>query len=152
MIMVLLAACLSAPSSNQAAPETLVREGYDQAEMDAAIARARSEVDGFIAELASPTGESHAVKTTVKDTHGVEHFWLLPVTYADGSFTGAINNDPGVVKSVKIGQSLTVSKGEISDWMYMKGGKIHGNYTMRPLLKTMPPEKAAELRALLANP
>jgi len=29
---------------------------------------------------------------------------------------------------------------------------MHGNYTMRPLLKTMPPEEAAKFRSLLADP
>lgn len=34
----------------------------------------------------------------------------------------------------------------------MRDGKMHGNYTMRPLLKTMPADEAAQLRSLLAEP
>lgn len=36
--------------------------------------------------------------------------------------------------------------------MYFKNDKMHGNFTMRPLLKQMSPEEAAEFRALLAEP
>jgi uncharacterized protein YegJ (DUF2314 family) len=36
--------------------------------------------------------------------------------------------------------------------MFMRDGKMHGNYTMRPLLKAMPEEEAAKLRSLLASP
>jgi uncharacterized protein YegJ (DUF2314 family) len=53
---------------------------------------------------------------------------------------------------VKIGQKWTIKKAEISDWMYMRGGKMYGNYTLRPLLKTIPQAEAAKLRALLAEP
>ena len=34
----------------------------------------------------------------------------------------------------------------------MRDGKMYGNYTMRPLLKTMPEEEAAKFRSLLASP
>ena len=53
---------------------------------------------------------------------------------------------------MKFGQTITVTKGEISDWLYMREGKMYGNYTLRPLLATMPPEEAARFKAMLANP
>lgn len=145
LLLPALAACDSKP-------ETLVDEGYDQAEMDAAITRARSEVDLFLAELANPTGDSHAVKAAITDGDETEHFWINNLIYSDGKFMGTINNDPGLVKNVTIGQSWTVAKDEISDWTYMRDGKMYGNYTMRPLLKTLPPDQAAELEAMLAEP
>lgn len=133
-------------------PETLVESGYDETEMDAAIARARSEVDSFISELANPTGTDHAVKVPIEDDGQIEHFWLSEVSYKDGRFEGVINNDPGIVDNVKIGQPWTVQKEQISDWLYMRDGKMHGNYTMRPLLKTMPETEAEKLRSILAEP
>ena len=133
-------------------PDTLVQSGYDEQEMDAAISRARSEVDSFIGELSQPTGTSHAVKAPIEDSGKVEHFWLTEVSYGNGVFKGTINNEPGVVGNVKIGQPWTIKKTEISDWMYIRSGKMHGNYTMRPLLKTMPDDEAAKYRAILAEP
>lgn len=81
-----------------------------------------------------------------------EHFWLTDVSFENGEFKGTINNDPGMVGNVKIGQSWTVRKDGISDWMFMRGGKMYGNYTMRPLLKTMPEAEAAKYRSMLADP
>lgn len=133
-------------------PDTLVESGYDEQEMEKAIARARSEVDNFIAELNKPTGHSHAVKAPIEDGDVVEHFWIADVTFKDGVFHGKINNDPGLVKNVKIGQAWKVKKEGISDWMFMREDKMHGNYTMRPLLKTLPKEEAEQLRAILADP
>ncbi len=140
----------TAPES-QSTPETLHTSGYDEAEMDGAIARARNEVDAFIAELSMPTGTDHAVKAPIHDSGETEHFWLSDITFKNGEFSGTINNDPGLVSNVKLGQKWTLKKTEISDWLYMKDGKMHGNYTLRPLLKTMPAEQAEALQAILAN-
>lgn len=154
-ILSILAACLVIAcccSCSQSSPSTLVHGGYDEVAMEAAIDRARSEVDQFIAELSSPTGDSHAVKAPIEDGDETEHFWLTDVTYSDGQFKGLIGNDPGVVTNVTYGQSWEISKDEISDWLYMRDGKMYGNYTLRPLLVTMPEEEASALRAIFATP
>jgi uncharacterized protein YegJ (DUF2314 family) len=133
-------------------PETLVTSGYDEQEMESAIARARAEVDAFIAELGSPSGEDHSVKAPIEDNGETEHFWLTDVVYRDGKFEGLIGNDPGLVTNVKLGDKWTVAKEDISDWMYMRDGMMHGNYTMRPLLVTLPKEQADAFRAMFAVP
>lgn len=133
-------------------PETLIDSGYDEAEMEAAIARARSEVDAFIAEFEAGNGEDFSVKAPVVDGGQTEHFWLTDISYANGQFTGLIGNDPGIVSNVKFGDSWTIAKSDISDWMFMRNDKIHGNYTMRPLLKGMPEDEAAAWREMLAEP
>jgi uncharacterized protein YegJ (DUF2314 family) len=133
-------------------PDTLIESGYDEQEMDGAIARARKEVDTFIAELSKPTGEDHAVKVAITENDDTEHFWLIDVSYRDGQFEGVINNEPGIVKNVRMGEKRKVNKADISDWMFMRGGKMYGNYTLRPLLKAMPENEAERYRSILANP
>ncbi len=164
VLLLMLAACSTKPAATQ--PEatsstmpvaeeddpTLVRGGYDQAEMDAAIAKARATVDTFIAEFEQGNGQNFSVKAPITDGEETEHFWLGQLKYDNGTFTGTIDNVPGVVGNVKLGQSWTIEKAEISDWMFMRDGKMHGNYTMRPLLKTLPPDEAAVYRAMLAEP
>jgi len=147
-VLFLILACCSCSKS----PDTLVKGGYDEQEMDAAIARARSEVDIFIAEMLKGNGTNFAVKAPIQDKDETEHFWLTDIVYRNGKFEGVIGNDPGIVTNVKSGQKWTIKKSEISDWMFMRDGKMYGNYTMRPLLKTMPEEEAAKFRSMLANP
>jgi uncharacterized protein YegJ (DUF2314 family) len=148
LLLFLMLVCCSCSKS----PNTLIRGGYDEQEMEAAIARARSEVDSFIAELSKGNGSDFAVKVPIQDKEETEHFWLTDIVYRNGKFEGVIGNDPGMVTNVKSGQKWTVKKSEISDWMFMREGKMYGNYTLRPLLKTMPEEEAAKLRSILANP
>lgn len=119
--------------------------------MNAAIARARSEVDSFIKILNSGGADSYSVKVPIADHGETEHFWLSDITYADGVFTGTIDNDPETVHNVKLGQKYSVKKIDISDWLYMKNGKMYGNYTVRVLLPKLPPEEAAKIRAMLAD-
>lgn len=114
--------------------------------------RHRSSVDSFISELSNPSGTNHAVKAPIEDGDDTEHFWLTDVSFNGDTFEGTINNDPGMVGNVQMGQKSTIKKSEISDWMFMKDGKIHGNYTMRPLLKAMPEDEAETLRSMLADP
>ncbi len=132
--------------------QSILISEYDEAEMDAAIERARREVDSFIRELSNPTGTSHAVKVPIEDNGEVEHFWLIKVKYEQGTFSGEINNQPETVTNVSMGQNWTAKSSEISDWLFMKDGKMHGNYTLRPLLQSMPPDEAAKARAMLAEP
>ena len=108
-LAVLFLACCACGRS----PETLVEGGYDQQEMDAAIARARNEVDAFVAELAKGNGADFAVKAPIEDQGQTEHFWLTDVVYRDGEFEGVIGNDPGIVGNVKFGQKWTIKKGDI---------------------------------------
>lgn len=138
------------PPAPEGGPETLARN-YDDKAMDAAIATARRRVDEFIAILARKGADSFSVKAPIKDANGTEHFWITDVTYANGAFTGQIGNDPGIVKNVKLGQTWTVKKEDISDWMYEVGDKIHGGFTIDPLLDSFPKEQADELRKKLVR-
>lgn len=133
-------------------PATLADSNFDQKEMDAAIAKARSKVDVFLQELKEPTGTNHAVKAPIVENGKTEHFWLTDITYENGEFQGTIGNEPGIVGNVKMGQTWKIKQAEISDWMYLRDDKMVGNYTIRPLLKTMPAETAAKFRQMLAEP
>jgi uncharacterized protein YegJ (DUF2314 family) len=140
-----------APAAIAKKPDTLVVDGYDQKAMDAAITRARSEIESFKKELFKDDAESYSVKAPISDRGQTEHFWLNDVTFKDGTFSGVIANQPGVVRNVKMGQKWQIKQSEISDWMYTRGEKIHGGYTIDPLLVTMGKDQAQAMRARLVR-
>lgn len=135
-----------------AKPITLVEDGYDEKKMVAASERAIREVDFFIKDLKLGRSNHYSVKVPIEEDGTVEHFWLIDIVFSEDKFFGTINNDPGMVSNVKFGQKWSVGKNEISDWMYMRNGKMYGNYTIRPLLATMPEEQAKRFRAIFATP
>ena len=150
MLLSLLVSLIS--GCGKETPSTLATGGFDEKEMETAIADARKNIDRFLAELKKPTGDSHAVKVPIVDGEHTEHFWMSDLQVVGGEFRGVINNEPAKVSNVKLGQSWSIKINEVSDWMYMKDGKIFGNYTLRPLLKNMPAEEADNIRGMLAEP
>jgi uncharacterized protein YegJ (DUF2314 family) len=128
-----------------------VQVAEDDAEMNAATAKARETVDQFIAALANPPSdaEGFAVKAGITDGETVEHMWLTDPVYRDGAFTGTINNEPQRVTNVTFGQSYSVAREEISDWNYMRNGKLVGGYTVRVFVSRMPDDQREAMEAML---
>ena len=125
------------------------------AEMEEAKSKARSTLAHFWEKLASPGAgeEGFALKVALPyGENNTEHIWTKDVERKDGKISAVINNVPRDVKTVRAGQRIEVADGQTSDWMYMRKGKIVGNYTMRPLLKRMPAQDAARYRAMLLDP
>ena len=147
--LLLLATCVV--GCGKKSPESLMNVGHDETEMAKAIEKARNEVDFFVNELADPAGKDHAVKIALKDGDKIEHVWLTEVTFADGSFTGKINNAPTIVSNASMGESKTVKKTEISDWLFFYDSTMYGNFTVRPFLDSMPKKEAEKMRLLLGE-
>jgi uncharacterized protein YegJ (DUF2314 family) len=124
-------------------------------EMEDAQAEARATLGQFWEKLANPGAgeEGFALKVALPyGDNNTEHIWTKDIERKDGKITAVISNVPRDAKNVRAGQRIEVAEGQISDWMFVRKGKIVGNYTMRPLLKRMPPQDAARYRAMLENP
>ena len=119
----------------------------DDPEMVAAIAKARSTLPHFWQVFdKKERGESgFLLKVEIKDKRGSEFFWAIDLQRQDGKTMGTINNDPNIVASVKLGDRIEIREADIADWLYMRAGKMMGNATLKPLLKTMPAKEAARL-------
>jgi len=126
----------------------------DDAEMEAAIKKARDSLPQFWKAIEEKKhGESDfCLKVRISDSRGAEHFWVTDIERRDGKTIGTIGNDPDIVASVKLGDRIEIVESDISDWLYMRDGKMVGNETLRPLMKSMPPEEVERIKARLANP
>jgi uncharacterized protein YegJ (DUF2314 family) len=123
-------------------------------EMAAAIAKARGALPSFWKALEHPGAgeEGFALKVAIKDGKDVEHFWLLDIARDGDKLSGTINNEPEIVGNVSNGERYEFTDADISDWLYMRKGKMVGNETMRPLLKRMPKSQAEQYRAMYETP
>ena len=117
-------------------PETLSSVDSNSPEMVEAVANARKTLSYFWDRRASALNpEDYMVKVAIEDGELVEHFWLANPVMEGDMVKGEIGNDPGIVKTVKFGELVTVPESKISDWMYSEGDKMRGNYTARVLAK-----------------
>jgi uncharacterized protein YegJ (DUF2314 family) len=123
-------------------------------DMAAAIAKARASLPRFWQRFEHPgPGESaFCLKVKITDEKGTEHFWVNKIERSGDRIFGVINNEPDIVKVVKLGQRIQIPEADISDWLYMRNGKMVGNYTLRALFKTMTPEEVARHKKRLADP
>jgi uncharacterized protein YegJ (DUF2314 family) len=90
--------------------------------------------------------DGFAVKVAIREGNQAEYFWITPFTVKDGAFSGEINNQPRLVHSVKLGQTITFDKSEIVDWMYLDDNKMKGNYTACALLKSASKREVEEFK------
>lgn len=122
--------------------------------MNAAISQARESLPHFWQVFDTrDRGESDfALKVRIKDRHGTEHFWVTDLRRDGGKVYGLIGNDPNTVTTVKLGDEIEVPNGDITDWLYMRDGKMVGNYTVRPLFKEMSAEEVERVKSMMAEP
>jgi len=126
------------------------------AEMNAAIAKGRATLPTFWASYEAPkpseTGHSLKVRFPNPSNNG-EHIWMADVKKtADGRYSGRFANTPRDLPGKKAGEVALFNEVDISDWMFMRNGKIVGGETIRPLLKSLPKADADALRARLESP
>ena len=122
----------------------------EQPALQRAAEKAQATLDDFLTKAKQqPAGTSaYALKVRVQEGRDTEYFWVEEFTWSDGSFTGKINNEPRVVKSIQPGQIVRFSRSQVADWKYLdeKNGKTFGNFTACALLSQQPPAQAEETK------
>ncbi len=115
-------------------------------QFDRATEQAQRSLGFFMAALrAKKSGDSgFEVKKAFVDGDNVEHLWISDVTYDGANFHGKINNRPIDVKNVRLGQQVTVAPKDVTDWMFVKDGKLIGGYTTRVFYARLSPAERAQ--------
>ena len=115
-----------------------------------ATEKAQATLDDFLTKAKQPPAgtSSYALKVRFQEGRDAEYFWVEEFTWSDGSFTGRINNEPRLVKSIQPGQIYKFSRSQVADWKYLdeKNGKTFGNFTACALLSNEPPAQAEEIK------
>jgi uncharacterized protein YegJ (DUF2314 family) len=135
-------------------PKVITRPAQDVA-IDAAIAKARANIATFWASMEKPKPEERGFSLKVKmaiDGGNFEHIWVREIARKGDEITARLANDPQNLPKLRSGSTITFKDADISDWLFMRNGKMVGNETMRPLLADMPADVAAKYRAMLETP
>ena len=154
-VVILTLLVLAAPAAVLAQDSTSIKVPNEDQEMNEARDKARGLLEHFWEKFTNPGPDDTGFAIKVALPHGrnnTESIWTKDIERKDGKISAVINNLPHDVKTVRLGERIEVADAQISDWMYMRAGKIVGNFTMRPLLKRMPPQDAARYRTMLADP
>jgi uncharacterized protein YegJ (DUF2314 family) len=143
-------ACHAAAQSvvERAKADELVFMRDEEPAMQRAFEKARATLEDFLQKAKSPPAgtTSYSLKVGVRQGKDVEYFWVGNFTQTDSGFTGTINNEPRMVKSVKFGQQYSFPREHVVDWTYIDRNerRMVGNFTVCALLTK---ESAAEAEA-----
>lgn len=143
LALLALAALPAAPVAR--AEDKVINFAEDDAEMNAAIQKARDSLPLFWQVFRDRPAEVtyFSLKVGISDGTTTEHFWTSDIELGEGVISAVIDNDPVMVKTVARGQRIAISEPDISDWMFVRNGKIVGGETLRVMLKQMTPEERA---------
>jgi uncharacterized protein YegJ (DUF2314 family) len=128
------------------------------AKLDAAAneasANARAQLPRFWKAFESPAEDENyfSIQVRIQDRNGSEPFWLRDIRHDNTKISGVIDSDPTIVKSVKRGDRIEISEGDVSDWVYTRDGKMVGNFITRATLDLLPDKDDHRLRNALADP
>ena len=131
-------------SAKGKAPAGVMTVKNDDPEMAAAVAKAQETLPRFISALRLPSPSQTDFMITVGFTDsgaGPEYMSVTPVTYDGTRFHGKLHNEPVMVRSVKLGDDVSVEPSRVVDWMYIEDGRMVGGYMQRVLRDRMTPEQ-----------
>jgi uncharacterized protein YegJ (DUF2314 family) len=148
-----LVAWFGAVAGLLAIDDRVIGVSKDDVEMNQAMADARAHLPHFWQVMAEAKSgeEDFSIKVRITDGTNVEYFWCTDLKIEKGAVTAEVGNDPELVKTVEAGQRIPVKESDIVDWLYMKNDKMIGNYTSRPLMKSMTKDELEYLKGTLGD-
>lgn len=130
------------PDPNEDNP-VVIDTAENDMEMEKARQKAMSSIqDYWIAKENCEDCHTFKIKVAFGAPNGaLEHMWVDSAQETDGMIVGILENEPRDVKALAIGDKVTFTNADISDWSYFKGQKAEGHFTTRVLLRRMPAEQ-----------
>ena len=134
-------------SVRRAGQPTVEMVAEDDSAMEAAMETARATLDQVVQRIQHPPArQTHlSLKVRLEEGAVVEHIWLTGLGYARERFQGRIDNEPLDLRRVRLGDTVSVTREQVSDWMAVDDGRLAGGYTLRVLRDRMSPAERAEL-------
>ena len=138
LIVALVLGCNNSNGSGSGV-RSVVTVADDDPEMVAAIKDAKGTLGFFEKNWKTMKSDGYSLKFALPTTEGgLEHIWFSPTKIQDDKIVGVCANEPGKIAGLKLGDTRTVSRNDISDWMIVVGTQCYGGYTIRVLAKRDP--------------
>jgi len=122
---------------------TVIHQDQNDQELLRITNNARDSLSEFFRHMLRPAKDErnfmvkYPLKTDANSGFYMEHIWLCDIQYKNGVYYGTAANTPFYISSIKKGDVIPFSMEEISDWMYIKGEKIAGGYSIKYLLEQL---------------
>jgi uncharacterized protein YegJ (DUF2314 family) len=111
---------------------------------------ARNTLPGFFRQLTrADTKEEHfCIKYPFKADEGsgvnMEQVWLTDIHFKNGIYYGFLASAPRHLSGMKKGDKVMFDTDTVTDWMYVRGGRIIGGDSIKYFLKKIPEDQRSD--------
>ena len=132
-----MASSIAYSQQTQSAPDgkdNLVYSNAGDTKMQAAMAAARDKLWYFwvLKNGNYASNSNFTIKAALPTPDGsAEHIWVNNVQTKNDVISGVLGNEPVNLGSLKIGDPVTFTSSQVSDWAYTSYGKKYGHFTTR---------------------
>jgi uncharacterized protein YegJ (DUF2314 family) len=134
--------------NNRDSSETIAIVQKDDLEMNKAISSARTSFPQFLNVFKSNCDGCKNFSVKMRFSYGQnkgEHIWLDHLYFEKDKFAGVIANTPENIDWIKFGDTVEVKRDSLSDWMYIKNGKLVGGFTIKVTYNRMSEKEKLQL-------
>ncbi|HEY4239095.1 MAG TPA: DUF2314 domain-containing protein [Kofleriaceae bacterium] len=120
------------------APEQIQQISATDPEILAAAAKARADLRALRPHVADgiPIGEHLSVKAKFTGADdAVEWMWVDVVSFQADTVRGTLDNEPDVIKTLRVGQKVSVALADIGDYLYTTPSGTRGGYSIEVMKK-----------------
>ncbi|MCK0203181.1 DUF2314 domain-containing protein [Ornithobacterium rhinotracheale] len=71
----------------------------------------------------------------------VEHVWMSDIDFDGNTIYGTLNNQPQYISAYNQGDRIEMPFEQVSDWLFVSGGKSYGGFTVQVLRSQMNDEE-----------
>lgn len=115
-------------------PHDIARINQANPALQAAAHEAQQRLPEFLHELQNPKpDERFAVKARFATPAGPEYLWIKDPTYDGSRFTGVLDQEPIAARTHRKGDTVTVSRNDVFDWLIRENGQNRGGFTEQAL-------------------
>jgi uncharacterized protein YegJ (DUF2314 family) len=144
---VLLLSCQkpSAPAAFQE-PVRIMQVDHADEEILQIAEDARNTLPNFFRHLnRAGIGEKNfCIKYPFETDNGTEQVWISGISFKEGMYHGVLVSSPRQLNGMKRGDTVSFDADSITDWMYVRGDKIIGGYSIKYLLEKIPENQRSE--------
>lgn len=122
--------------------------------MNAAIAEARRSLPDFWKRFDTDpvVAETAKVKMAFDTPDGGEvHLWIRELRREGGAIVGILDNQPANLPGLAKGDTVTIVQARLSDWRYVRDGRMYGGFTTRVMVPRLPADQQAMYRQILSE-
>ena len=138
------------PTPQEPAKTITIQIGQTDKEIAQIAEDARNTLPGFFRQLtrADAKEEHFCIKYPFKADEGsgvnMEQVWLTGIHFKNGIYYGFLASAPRHLSGMKKGDKVMFDTDTVTDWMYVRGGRIIGGDSIKYLLRKIPEEQRSD--------